>query len=91
MEYESVSQKVLLLRESILQNAKQLQRARLSWHVRCRSFLDSIKHLPAKCPVSPLLFAAEHYESLEIALTNIGQNYLKVDLFHIEFCSDDAF
>jgi hypothetical protein len=29
MEYESVNQKVLSLIESILQNAKQLQRARL--------------------------------------------------------------
>jgi hypothetical protein len=32
-EYESVTQKVLLLIESILKNAKQLQHARLSWHV----------------------------------------------------------
>jgi hypothetical protein len=29
MEYESVTQKVLLLIESILQNARQLQQARL--------------------------------------------------------------
>jgi hypothetical protein len=35
MEYESVTQKVLIPLESILQNAKQLQHARLSWHVRC--------------------------------------------------------
>jgi hypothetical protein len=35
MEYESVTQKkVLLLVESILQNAKQLRHALLSWHVR---------------------------------------------------------
>jgi hypothetical protein len=33
-EYESVSQKDLLLVESILQNAKQLQHGRLSWHVK---------------------------------------------------------
>jgi hypothetical protein len=33
-EHESVTQKVLLLIESELQNAKQLQHARLSWHVR---------------------------------------------------------
>jgi hypothetical protein len=35
MEYEIVTQKVLLHLESILQNAKQLQHARLSWHVKC--------------------------------------------------------
>jgi hypothetical protein len=33
MEYESVTEKVLLLTESVLQNAKRLQHARLSWHV----------------------------------------------------------
>jgi hypothetical protein len=33
-EYESVTQKVVSPVESILQNAKQLQHARLSWHVR---------------------------------------------------------
>jgi hypothetical protein len=27
---------------------------------------------PAKCSVFPLLFGAEHYQSLEIALTNVG-------------------
>jgi hypothetical protein len=32
-EYESVTEKVLLLTESILQSAKQLQIARLSWHL----------------------------------------------------------
>jgi hypothetical protein len=32
MEYEGVTQKVSLPLESILQNAKQLQHARLSWH-----------------------------------------------------------
>jgi hypothetical protein len=37
MEYESVTQKVLLLIESILQNAKQLQHTCISWHVRCPS------------------------------------------------------
>jgi hypothetical protein len=36
-EYESIAQKVLLLIESTLKNAKQLQHARLSWHVRCPS------------------------------------------------------
>jgi hypothetical protein len=33
-EYENVTQKVLLFIESVLQNAKQLQHARLSWQVR---------------------------------------------------------
>jgi hypothetical protein len=37
MEYESVTQKVLLRIESMLQNAKQHQNARQSWHVRCPS------------------------------------------------------
>jgi hypothetical protein len=27
---------------------------------------------PAKCSVFPLLFAAEHYQPLEIALTKVG-------------------
>jgi hypothetical protein len=49
------------------------------------------QHLPAKCSVFPLIFCAEHYQSLEIALTNVGWHYLKVDLFHIEFCNDAAF
>jgi hypothetical protein len=35
MEYESVTQKVLYLIESILQEGKQLQHARLSWHASC--------------------------------------------------------
>jgi hypothetical protein len=47
--------------------------------------------LPEKCSVSTLLFRAEHYQSLETALTNVGQHYLKVNLFHIEFCNDVAF
>jgi hypothetical protein len=36
-EYESITQKVLLCIEYILQNVKALQHARLSWHVRCPS------------------------------------------------------
>jgi hypothetical protein len=28
--------------------------------------------LPAKCSVFPLLFGAEHHQSLETALTNVG-------------------
>jgi hypothetical protein len=44
-EYESVNQKVLISIESILQNAKQLQHARLSWHVRCPSGIQ----FPCKC------------------------------------------
>jgi hypothetical protein len=30
------------------------------------------QHLPAKCWVFPLLFDAEHNQSLETALTNVG-------------------
>jgi hypothetical protein len=30
------------------------------------------EQLPAKCSFFPLLFGAEHYQSLEIALTNVG-------------------
>jgi hypothetical protein len=44
-EYESVTQKVLIPLESILQNAKQLQHMRLSWHVRCPSGIQ----FPCKC------------------------------------------
>jgi hypothetical protein len=72
MEYECVTQKVLLLIESILQNAKQLQHARLSWYVKCPSFLDSINNFLRSARVFPLRFGAEHYQSLEIALTNAG-------------------
>jgi hypothetical protein len=49
------------------------------------------QHLAAKCSVFPLLLGAEHYQSLEISLTDVGQHYLKVELFHIEFCNDIAF
>jgi hypothetical protein len=49
------------------------------------------QHFPAKCSVFPLLFSAEHYQSLEIALTNVSYHHLKVDLFHIEFCNDVVF
>jgi hypothetical protein len=45
MEYESVTRKVLISLESILQNAKQLHHARLSWHVRCPSGIQ----FPCKC------------------------------------------
>jgi hypothetical protein len=53
------------------------------WVTRKR-FLDSIS-------IFPLLFGAEHYQSLEIAATNVGQHYLKLDLLHIEFCRDAGF
>jgi hypothetical protein len=47
-EYESVTQKVLISLESILQNAKQLQHACLSWHIRCPSGIQfSCKCSPA--------------------------------------------
>jgi hypothetical protein len=72
MEYESVTQNVLLFIKPILQNAKQLQHARLSWHTRCPSGIQSLpgldQQLPAKSSVFPLLFGSEHYKSLEIAL-----------------------
>jgi hypothetical protein len=50
-KYESVTQKVLLRIESMLQNAKQLQHARLSWHPPhwapvFREFLDI--HFPGR-------------------------------------------
>jgi hypothetical protein len=52
-EYKTVPEKVLLLRESILQTAKQLQHG---------AFLGKLpgfdQHLPAKCSVIPLLFSA---------------------------------
>jgi hypothetical protein len=49
------------------------------------------RYVPAKCSVFPFLFGAEHYQSLEIALTNVGQHYLKLDVFHIESCKDVPF
>jgi hypothetical protein len=49
------------------------------------------QQLPAKCSVFPFLFGAEHYQSIEIASTNLGWHYLNVDLFRIEFCNDVAF
>jgi hypothetical protein len=48
------------------------------------------QRLPAKRSVFPLLFGPEHYQSLGIALSSVRQHYLKVDLFHIEFCNDFA-
>jgi hypothetical protein len=65
MEYENITQKILYLIEFILQNAKQLQQVRLSWHIRCPSFLDMIL-------VFSLLSGAEYYQSLETALTHVG-------------------
>jgi hypothetical protein len=49
------------------------------------------QHLPAKCSVFPLPFGAEHCQSLETALPNVGKHYLTVDLSRIEFCKDGAF
>jgi hypothetical protein len=37
-EYESVTEEVLLSIEAILQNAKQLLHARISWHVRIENY-----------------------------------------------------
>jgi hypothetical protein len=49
------------------------------------------QQLPAKCSVFPLLFRSEHYQPLEISLTNVGYHYVKVGIFHIECCNDVAF
>jgi hypothetical protein len=90
-KYVSVTQKVLLLVEAILQNAKQIQHVYISWHIR---FPRGIQ-FPSKCSpafaVFPVLFGAEHSQFLEIALINVKQHYLKVHLFHIEFRNDVTF
>jgi hypothetical protein len=44
MKYESVTQKVSLPVQSVIQNAKQLQHARLSWHVKFENYTQR-KHL----------------------------------------------
>jgi hypothetical protein len=36
------------------------------------SKLAGFNHLPEKCSVFLLFFGAEHYQSLEIDLTNVG-------------------
>jgi hypothetical protein len=41
--------------------------------------------------IFPLLFGAEHYQSLEIALTNVIWYYVNVDLFHTRFCNEAEF
>jgi hypothetical protein len=38
MEYETVTQKGLLLTELMLENAKQLQCVRLSWHIMFENY-----------------------------------------------------
>jgi hypothetical protein len=35
-------------------------------------------------PTSPQ--GEEHYQSLETAVTSVGQHYLEVDLLHSKFC-----
>jgi hypothetical protein len=74
-EYENVTQRVLFTIESICRMLKQLQHERLSWHVGYPSGIQTLpgfdQHLPAKCSIYPLLFGAEHYQSLKIALTNV--------------------
>jgi hypothetical protein len=61
MEYENTAQKVLLITEQMLQNAKRLQHARLSWHVRYQ--------FPSRC--SPA-FVVRLFRSQQIALSNVG-------------------
>jgi hypothetical protein len=71
MEYVNVIQNVLLLIESMLQNAIKCQYA--PFLVRKVSELPGFdQSLPVKCSIFPLLFGAEHYQSLETALTNVG-------------------
>jgi hypothetical protein len=72
-EYESVTQKVLSCIDSMLQNAKQLQYSRLSWHVSCPSDIQ----FPSKCSPAfacgvTVSIAAATLPFPEIALTNIG-------------------
>jgi hypothetical protein len=68
VQYESVAQKVLLIIELMLQNDKQLQHARLSWHMRYPSFLDSM-NIFLQSARSSRSFSTQ---SLETALTNVG-------------------
>jgi hypothetical protein len=49
------------------------------------------QHRTAKCSTFALLFGADHYQSLELALPNVGLLYLKVELLHVELCKDIAF
>jgi hypothetical protein len=89
-DYENATQTVLLSVESVLQNAKsEAHRVDILDFEKTLPGFD--QHLPAKCSGFPLLFGAEHYQSLEIALTSVRQHYLNVDFFHIEFCNDAAF
>jgi hypothetical protein len=73
MEYENVIRKVLLLIESILQNAKQLQYARLSWHVRCPCVFQ---HLWCNCFVrsknSELQFIERGHRGLVNNVLNVS-------------------
>jgi hypothetical protein len=85
-KYESLPLKVLRILESILQNANELQLMSLI------SKLPGFdQRLPAKYSVFQLLFGADHNQSLEIALNNVGYHYLNVGLSHIQFCNDVAF
>jgi hypothetical protein len=55
MEYKSVTQNVLLHVVSILKNAKELQNARRSWHIRYTSGIDhgnSDNNLESHCTVT---------------------------------------
>jgi hypothetical protein len=58
MQHENVTQKVLLCSESILQNAKQLQDARLSWHPHIGLVLsENFSWAPPRSPgIMPLDF-----------------------------------
>jgi hypothetical protein len=72
MEYESVSQKVLLSVESLLQNAKQFQCAHLLWHIRCPSGIQFLLKCSPVFVVSLFRLQQQHYQPLEIALANVS-------------------
>jgi invasion protein IalB len=64
-EYESVTQKVILAVDSMLQNVKQLQHERLSWHVRCPSSIQFVSKCSSSnkriCVVRQNIFESKSY------------------------------
>jgi serine/threonine protein kinase len=79
-EYESVIQKVLLPIESVLQNAKQLQHARLSWHVRCPSgiqFPNPDNNLGSHCISSLYQAVHPHKTTCKMILPYISGHDMK--------------
>jgi hypothetical protein len=75
MEYESVTQKVLISLESILKNAKTSTYAPFMARKMSKRYSISLQVFSSICGVTVSIaapFRAEHYHSLEIALTNVG-------------------